>query len=275
MSSRIKDKKIEVFVRQVRDFVSVYGKEYISEIKLEFDLSDPGDPKAEISMCFYDEHWYCVPIAVNKDGDAAIYLGDAACTMHLDGHGLYAYLFHEAHAVRRAHEMDQSKPAEKIRGPLVDLAYSSNTEEMKCLKCEMDGLFGITMSSQVFVTAGDDVSCEFDEMIFDGASACECTRCKFRGRVRDFRPTALGWYTAVLMYPDYATDDYGCDVFVQSSQAEDPYKAAKAIQKMASEANAGDIPPEDFRVVTVFAGDVDVELDAINYEGWVNAQENQ
>jgi len=73
-------------------------------------------------------------------------------------------------------------------------------------------------------------------------------------------------YTVVLLYPDYATADYGADAYVESAQASSAEEAAAVVQAMASEANGGDLPAEDFRVSLVLHGNVDVALDATSFE---------
>jgi hypothetical protein len=72
-------------------------------------------------------------------------------------------------------------------------------------------------------------------------------------------------YTVVLLYPDYSTEDFGADIFVEAADAEDAYKAAEKVQRIASEANDGDIPPEDFRPIAVMLGDIVLELDATSF----------
>lgn len=72
-------------------------------------------------------------------------------------------------------------------------------------------------------------------------------------------------YTVICLYPDHATEDFGADIYVGTASAEDGYKAAEQVQQRASEDNAGNIPPEDFRPIAVMAGDITLELDATNF----------
>lgn len=75
----------------------------------------------------------------------------------------------------------------------------------------------------------------------------------------------MSMYTVICLYPDYSSDDYGADIFVDSAETPDPYAAASAVQLIASLANDGNIPPDDFRVIAVMAGDIQLELDATNF----------
>lgn len=72
-------------------------------------------------------------------------------------------------------------------------------------------------------------------------------------------------YTVVLLYPDYATADFGADVFIESARAETPEKAVEAVQMKAhlAQHDCG-YPPEDFRMVAVFPGDLEVVRNALD-----------
>lgn len=72
-------------------------------------------------------------------------------------------------------------------------------------------------------------------------------------------------YTVILLYPDYSTNDFGGDTYIDSIEAKTPKDAARMIQGLAADVNGGDIPPEDFRVIAVFQGDPILELDASNF----------
>lgn len=82
------------------------------------------------------------------------------------------------------------------------------------------------------------------------------------GYQREERPQT---FTAVCLYPDYLTSDFGADVYVNAAEGQDGYEAAAAVQRMAAQANGDDVNPEDFRVIAVIAGDVTLELDATNF----------
>lgn len=68
-------------------------------------------------------------------------------------------------------------------------------------------------------------------------------------------------YTAVLLYPEYAAGEYG-DSYIETAEAETPAQAAAAVQKMASKANRGEIPADEFIVVAVFQGEPILELNS-------------
>lgn len=97
------DQKMRAFFEEIFDFVNLYCNEYAVESGVEFDWSDREDPLAEVSLMFPNGTWYIVPIRLDENGCAAIDIGDAG-TLHLDGHGLYAFLFNEAEAKLRCLE---------------------------------------------------------------------------------------------------------------------------------------------------------------------------
>lgn len=73
----------------------------------------------------------------------------------------------------------------------------------------------------------------------------------------------MNGHTVILLYPDYATGDFGADIYVEHSALDDPYEAAKDVQRMAAEANAeADIDAADFRPIAVIEGDHVLALDA-------------
>ena len=72
-------------------------------------------------------------------------------------------------------------------------------------------------------------------------------------------------YTVILLYPDYATGDYGADTFVHCARTESPEEAVEEVQKLAHQAsveNGFEIPFVDFRRTHVFPGDLQCVLDA-------------
>ncbi|MFC1337424.1 MAG: hypothetical protein G8D89_16330 [gamma proteobacterium symbiont of Clathrolucina costata] len=82
---------------------------------------------------------------------------------------------------------------------------------------------------------------------------------------REIVSQAKTMFTVICLYPDYATDDHGADLYVEVTEAKDAFQAAEKVRVMASEANSGDISPDDFRVIAVMAGDVTLELDATSF----------
>lgn len=78
-------------------------------------------------------------------------------------------------------------------------------------------------------------------------------------------------FTVVLLYPDYATGDFGADIYVDAVDADDPHDAAEIIQQRAFDANGGASvsnpvnDPDDFRPIAVIAGDVYLELSALDF----------
>lgn len=148
--------------------------------------------------------------------------------------------------------------------PAVICSLESNTQGMRCPGCGSTGPFKVAVSGHVSVEVPNH-GMRGRSLKFDGGSQCACESCDYTGTVRDFRPATPGTYTAVLLYPDYATGDYGADIFVECATAREPEQAAHEVQKMASVANDGDIPAEDFRVIAVFAGDHSTVLDATSF----------
>jgi hypothetical protein len=77
-------------------------------------------------------------------------------------------------------------------------------------------------------------------------------------------------WTVILLYPDYATDDFGGDIYVGWASCNDPLKAAAIVQKKAWKANGGSEGsirnPEDMRPIAVLKGHHALELDATNFE---------
>ena len=80
-------------------------------------------------------------------------------------------------------------------------------------------------------------------------------------------------YTVVLLYPDYATGDYGADVNVTCVNARDGEAATKKAQRWAAyHCNCGParlrakIKAADMRMILVLEGDVAVVGDATS--GW-------
>jgi len=90
-------------------------------------------------------------------------------------------------------------------------------------------------------------------------------------------------YTAVLLYPDYATGDYGADVKVVTAYARDPFEAAALCQRQAAEEANEELEeegfmiddPSDFRMVVMFPGDLHTVLDAPDLEASLDAEDRK
>ena len=83
-------------------------------------------------------------------------------------------------------------------------------------------------------------------------------------------------YTVVLLYPHSLTGDYGADVYVETAEAKDLWKATKAVQRMAMRDNQecvekNNVKIDDFRPVLVFTGDCEIVAAAPDFgpiPGW-------
>ena len=76
-------------------------------------------------------------------------------------------------------------------------------------------------------------------------------------------------YTVVLLYPDYATGDFGADIYTTCVDARDGEVATKKAQREAHDNvrnNGKKIPAADFRMILVLESDVAVVGDATS--GW-------
>jgi hypothetical protein len=79
------------------------------------------------------------------------------------------------------------------------------------------------------------------------------------------RKKQLPMFTVVLLYPDYATGDYGADIYVECVPARDEFAAAKKVQQLTHRANRT-IRAADFRPILVLADDCQVLADATSFE---------
>jgi len=77
------------------------------------------------------------------------------------------------------------------------------------------------------------------------------------------------WWTVMLLYPDYLTDDYGEDIFVKWALAPTPEEAVPAVQRKAalaqrdlSDPGGGITEPDDFKMIAVWPGRTVLALDA-------------
>ena len=71
-------------------------------------------------------------------------------------------------------------------------------------------------------------------------------------------------YTVVLLYPDYIEDGHGKETYIDFFEADTPEEAAALAMREAGEVN-GNIPPEDFLPIAVFAGEAELLLAANDF----------
>lgn len=72
-------------------------------------------------------------------------------------------------------------------------------------------------------------------------------------------------HTVVLLYPDYATDSYGTDVFILYSSEEDPRAAVREVRQKACETSTVVLDLDDLAAVAVFAGNPACVVDASSF----------
>ena len=79
------------------------------------------------------------------------------------------------------------------------------------------------------------------------------------------------WWTVMLLYPDYLTDDYGSDIYTDWAMTPTPEAAIPLVQRKAARAqrdltdkHAGDgiDDPTDFKLLAVWPGRTRLALDA-------------
>lgn len=68
-------------------------------------------------------------------------------------------------------------------------------------------------------------------------------------------------YSVLLLYPDTTNRE----TYFNHTEAENPDEAIQNVQNMASEANSGDIGPDEFYPLAVFEGHIDMELGANDF----------
>lgn len=83
-------------------------------------------------------------------------------------------------------------------------------------------------------------------------------------------------YSVLLLYPDHATDYPGVDTYFSWTMAKNPHQAAANVQLLAERDNTIDkdepsylgitIRADEFRVLAVFAGHIDMELGGADFE---------
>lgn len=88
--------------------------------------------------------------------------------------------------------------------------------------------------------------------------------------IRTSRNPSKRWYTVVLLYPDYMTDDYGKDIYMAWAYAANVDEAAKIAQGKAVKAQAdvndpAELDPNDFAVVLAFNGKLNAVANALSF----------
>lgn len=67
-------------------------------------------------------------------------------------------------------------------------------------------------------------------------------------------------YTVILGYPESSCDNDDLEIYSDTTHAKTASEAVDIVRKMASNANQGNISPDDFRVITVLAGNVRLDF---------------
>jgi hypothetical protein len=75
----------------------------------------------------------------------------------------------------------------------------------------------------------------------------------------------MNQYSVMVLYPEYATSDYGGDYYFAHTEADNAFEAARNVQRMASEANDLDIDAAGFRPIAVFSGAIELALGALDF----------
>ena len=73
------------------------------------------------------------------------------------------------------------------------------------------------------------------------------------------------WWTVMLLYPDYMTEDFGADIFVDWALTATAQEAAAIVRRKAAEVQTIGSPEElanDFRMIAVWPGRTTLALDA-------------
>jgi len=135
---------------------------------------------------------------------------------------------------------------------------------MRCPQCGNEDMLKIHVSG--FVDMTDDGCDGFaGDIDFDGRSHCQCPQCGHADTVKGFFGAKEATYTVILRYPAYITGGEENETYIEAASAEDSVEATQKVQAMASKANGGDIPPQEFVPLAVFAGDLAVERNANDF----------
>ena len=86
---------------------------------------------------------------------------------------------------------------------------------------------------------------------------------------KSMRKPRRRWWTVLLLYPDYLTDDYGADIFVDWALTVTAEEAVRVGLRKAAEAQRDhtrrasvDTDPDDFKMIAVWRGRSVLALDA-------------
>jgi len=86
------------------------------------------------------------------------------------------------------------------------------------------------------------------------------------GKAHPRQPTPRRrWWTVMLLYPDYMTEDYGADIYVDWARTATPEKAVTVVKCKAAHAQKQDdgiVNADDFRMIAVWQGRSVLALDA-------------
>lgn len=83
------------------------------------------------------------------------------------------------------------------------------------------------------------------------------------------RNTRYRWWTVMLLYPDYLTDDYGSEIFVEWARTATAEEAVPVVQRKAVDAQhteqskheCVEMDPADFKMIAVWRGRTTLALD--------------
>lgn len=143
----------------------------------------------------------------------------------------------------------------------------SNQFDFVCPNCGDDDTIDITASIDVRLTYdGTDAdesmngNHEWDD---DSPASCECG---WSGTVADLdpdKPEAGQPYSVLVLYPDC---DRGTETFFSHVRAANPRDAAALVQAEASATNSGCIDADDFDILAVIDGHIEVALSALDVQ---------
>jgi hypothetical protein len=137
-------------------------------------------------------------------------------------------------------------------------------EGIKCPACGNEDRFRIAGTAVFTVT--DEGAEDHGDIEWDDDSYADCPDCFRHGTLKDFRaqpssPVAAASdpakkpYSVLLLYPDYASDNYGQETYYAWVQAPDPIAAVAEAQRQAVAAQIIDIDdPIDFHPLLVTQG---------------------
>ena len=119
--------------------------------------------------------------------------------------------------------------------------------DMICQECGNEDVFLIAVEQMTKVT--DDETDHYGDTEWFQTTYCRCNECDFAGTVADFtysedkkEEPGKHPYSVLLLYP-YAS---AIETYFDHTEAATVKEASVNVRKMASEANNGDIKPDDF-----------------------------